>query len=59
MTNEEIAADIAQYVKYALSLHVDREAVAVLIAKRMEYYLELTAPHAYFEPRVYRQLALL
>ena len=54
MTDDEIVQDVEQYVKYALGLHIDRDAVAVLIAKRMLYYLELTAPRA-----SYRQLVLL
>jgi hypothetical protein len=64
MTNEEISADIVQYVKYALSLHIDRDAVAVLIAKRILFLLDspkfesrtcctcgYTVPETQFNPR--------
>ena len=54
MTNEEIAADVEQYVKYALGLHMERDAVAVLIAKRMLYYLNQIEGL-----RTYEQLTLL
>ena len=58
MTNEEIAADIEQYVKYALGLHMERDAVAVLIAKRMLYYLS-QMPSSDEGLRTYEQLTLL